>query len=79
MHNRRKCRLYQRIDFWKYSITRPFQYATGKEEELWKDFINDMELGENDDFANWLYWGKRKDDRPADMGYYIGYTITNYL
>lgn len=54
----------------------PYEYAIGKEKDLWEDFQKDMNLGENDDFANWLYAGKRKDARPADMGYYIGYMIT---
>ncbi len=59
----------------KVASAAPYQYARGREEWLWKDFIKDMNMGENDDFANWLYTGKRKDNRPADMGYYIGYSI----
>lgn len=54
----------------------PYEYAIGKEKQLWNDFLKDMNLGENDNFANWLYAGERKDERPADMGYYIGYMIT---
>jgi hypothetical protein len=54
----------------------PYEYAADKEKALWEDFLQDMNLGENDDFANWLYGGERKDARPADMGYYIGYKIT---
>ncbi|RYG30124.1 MAG: hypothetical protein EOO01_37205, partial [Chitinophagaceae bacterium] len=49
----------------------PYRYAAGKERALWEDFLNDMNFGENDDFSNWLYAGNRKDERPADMGYYI--------
>lgn len=60
----------------KIASRAPYEYAKGKELALWKDFLKDIDLGENDDFANWLYAGKRKDDRPADMGYYIGYVIT---
>ena len=60
----------------KIPSTEPYQYARGKEAAIWSDFRTDINLGENDDFANWLYAGKRKDDRPADMGYYIGYVIT---
>ena len=60
----------------KVASRAPYRYAKGKEAALWKDFLGDMNLSENDDFANWLYGGVRKDDRPADMGYYIGYTIT---
>ncbi|KAA3440017.1 DUF2268 domain-containing putative Zn-dependent protease [Rufibacter hautae] len=60
----------------KVASQEPYRYAEGREASLKKDFLRDMELGENDDFANWLNAGKRKDDRPADMGYYIGYAIT---
>ena len=60
----------------KVASQEPYRYAKGKEAALWKDFLKDTNLGENDDFANWLYGGKRKDARPADMGYYIGYAIT---
>ena len=60
----------------KVASSGPYQYAKGKEATIWKDFMGDMNLGENDDFANWLYGGERKDSRPADMGYYIGYAIT---
>jgi uncharacterized protein YjaZ len=60
----------------KLASQEPYKYAIGKEKFLWNDFKKDMELGENDDFANWLYAGNRKDDRPVDMGYYIGYVIT---
>lgn len=54
----------------------PYRYAKGRELALWKDFLEDMNLGENNNFANWLHAGKRKDDRPADMGYHMEYTIT---
>ena len=60
----------------KIASTAPYLYAKGKEKELMKEFLRDMNLGENDDFDYWLYSGPRKDDRPADMGYYIGYVIT---
>ena len=60
----------------KVSSRAPYDYAVGKEKVLWEDFMKDINLGENDDFANWLYAGERKDSRPADMGYYIGYVIT---
>lgn len=60
----------------KVASQEPYRYAKGREASFKKEFVNDMYLGENDDFATWLYAGKRKDDRPADMGYYIGYAIT---
>lgn len=60
----------------RLSTTAPYEYAKGKEKMLWQDFKKDINLGENDSFSNWLYGGERKDARPADMGYYIGYMIT---
>lgn len=54
----------------------PYDYARGREVLLWEEFKKDMELGENDDFGNWLYGMPRTDGRPNDMGYYIGYVIT---
>jgi hypothetical protein len=60
----------------KIASTEAYSYAKGREKWLWEDFKKDMNLGENDSFSNWLYGGTRKDDRPADMGYYIGYAIT---
>jgi uncharacterized protein YjaZ len=60
----------------KVASQEPYSYAKGREISLQQDFMKDMYLGEKDDFANWLYGGKRKDDRPADMGYYIGYAIS---
>ncbi len=60
----------------KIANTASYEYAKGKEKFLWDDFEKDMALGENDSFSNWLYGGERKDKRPQDMGYYIGYVIT---
>ncbi len=60
----------------KIANTAAYEYAIGKEEMLWNDFVNEMNFGENDSFSNWLYGGERKDKRPQDMGYYIGYMIT---
>ena len=54
----------------------PYRYARGRERELWQEFVRDLNLGENDSFANWLYGGERPPGRPADLGYYIGYQIT---
>jgi hypothetical protein len=60
----------------KIASTAPYDYAKGREAALMKEFLRDRNLGENDDFDYWLYSGPRKDSRPADMGYYIGYVIT---
>ena len=27
------------------------------------------------DYSNWLYQGERSKNRPADLGYYVGYKI----
>lgn len=59
----------------KIASTAPYDYAKGREKKLMKEFLRDRNLGEKDDFDYWLYSGPRKDSRPADMGYYIGYVI----
>ncbi|QNH63294.1 DUF2268 domain-containing putative Zn-dependent protease [Hymenobacter sediminicola] len=55
--------------------TEPYEYAVGREKQLWQEFARDQNLGENDSFANWLYGGDRPAGRPSDLGYYIGYQI----
>ncbi len=55
----------------------PYDYARGREKQLWVKFMRDQNLGENDSFAAWLY--NTNEPRPAgrapDLGYYIGYQI----
>ncbi|GAA4369731.1 hypothetical protein GCM10023185_43640 [Hymenobacter saemangeumensis] len=53
-----------------------YDYARGREPQLWREFERDQNLGEDDSFALWLYGGQRPAGRPADLGYYIGYQIT---
>ncbi|GAA4375047.1 DUF2268 domain-containing putative Zn-dependent protease [Hymenobacter koreensis] len=53
-----------------------YDYARGREKQLWQEFERDQNLGENDSFALWLYGGERPAGRPADLGYVIGYQIT---
>ena len=48
------------------------EWADPREAELWDDFQKVM-LGE--DRAGWLY-SRRADDEPNDLGYWIGYKIT---
>ncbi len=60
----------------KIANTAAYEYAKGREKFLWDDFVKDQNLGEDDSFSNWLYGGERKDKRPQDVGYYIGYVIT---
>ena len=48
-------------------------YGDAHESELWESFSDDM-LQNN--FDNWLYNGGRSTaERPADLGYYVGYKI----
>lgn len=47
-------------------------YGNQHEKELWLEFKKEM-LGT--DSSNWLYQGDKAKDRPADLGYYVGYKI----
>jgi hypothetical protein len=47
-------------------------YGNPIEKELWTEFQNEMD---GKDVANWLYQGDRAVNRPADLGYYMGYKI----
>lgn len=48
-------------------------YGDANEEMLSKEFV---EIMNGDDYQGWLYGGKRKEGRPADLGYWIGYKIS---
>lgn len=48
------------------------EYGNPREKELWNEFKLEM-LGS--DYSNWLYQGERSKNRPADLGYYVGYKI----
>lgn len=49
-------------------------YGDAHEEELWNAFAAEMH---GTDLSHWLYQGNRAGpDRPADLGYYMGYRIT---
>jgi hypothetical protein len=48
------------------------EYGNPREKELWQEFMKEMNLFKN---SNWLYQGDKAKDRPADLGYYIGYKI----
>jgi hypothetical protein len=48
------------------------EYANGRERELWLEFKKEMS---GTDTSNWLYQGEKAKDKPADLGYYIGYKI----
>ena len=48
-------------------------YGRAHEAELWRDFEADMY---KPDYSNWIYNANTSKDRPADLGYYVGYLIT---
>jgi Predicted Zn-dependent protease (DUF2268) len=48
-------------------------YGQNHERELWQEFRAAMN---GPDSSNWLYNAGRSKDRPADLGYYVGYKIT---
>lgn len=47
-------------------------YGDAHQQALWDDFQKDMS---GYDLSNWLYQGDKSKDRPADLGYYVGYRI----
>lgn len=49
-----------------------YKYGYAHEPALWKQFRTEM-AGTN--LANWLYGGTPHGDRPADLGYFIGFRI----
>jgi hypothetical protein len=51
-------------------------YGDAHEPEIWRDFKHDMH---SKDYSQWIYDGwnrKALDNRPVDLGYYVGYRIT---
>lgn len=48
------------------------KYADPLERELWLEFKNEMN---GKDASRWLYQGDQAKDRPADLGYWMGYKI----
>ena len=47
-------------------------YGDAHEAALWEEFRGAMS---SSDLSHWLYQGNRSVDRPADLGYYMGYQI----
>lgn len=47
-------------------------YGNPRERELWEEFRKVMDGGK---YTGWLYDGAAIKDRPADLGYYMGYKI----
>lgn len=48
-------------------------YGKTHDEEIWRDFEADMY---KPDISKWMYNASAAKDRPADLGYYVGYMIT---
>ena len=48
------------------------KYGDPVERDLWLQFKKEMN---GKDVNNWLYQGDKAKDKPADLGYYIGYKI----
>ncbi len=48
-------------------------YGKAHDAEIWRDFEADMY---KPDYSNWVYNAGTAKDRPADLGYYVGYLIT---
>lgn len=48
-------------------------YGRTHDAEIWRDFEADMY---KQDISNWFYNATTAKDRPADLGYYVGYLIT---
>ncbi len=51
----------------------PFNYGEKNEEELCKEFVKVMKKKK---YTDWLYETSGKDNRPNDLGYWIGYKIS---
>jgi hypothetical protein len=47
-------------------------YGDAHQQALWEEFRKEMS---GNDLSNWLYQGDKSKDRPADLGYYVGYKI----
>jgi Predicted Zn-dependent protease (DUF2268) len=48
-------------------------YGRTHDAEIWRDFEADMY---KPNISNWIYNASTAKDRPADLGYYVGYLIT---
>jgi hypothetical protein len=47
-------------------------WANPREKKLWEEFNQSMHQA---DYSNWLFNGSGAGDRPADLGYWMGYKI----
>jgi hypothetical protein len=48
------------------------EYGNPREKQIWLEFKKEMN---SSDTSNWLYQGDKVKDKPADLGYYVGYKI----
>src|SRR5581483_3969502 len=48
-------------------------WANARERELWEEFQKEMD---GNDISRWLYSSSGKDGRPVDLGYWMGYKIS---
>ena len=48
-------------------------WADARERQLWDEFQKEMD---GTDISHWLYAGNEKGDRPVDLGYWMGYKIS---
>jgi uncharacterized protein YjaZ len=55
-----------------------FEYGENNLKELWAEFTTDMETNKTYDETSWFYNYSevRPGGRPADLGYYLGYKVT---
>ncbi|ROI05189.1 hypothetical protein EGI16_07695 [Chryseobacterium sp. G0240] len=51
----------------------PFQYGESHTDQLYPEFVARLK---EESYNDWLYGTSKKDDRPNDLGYWIGYKIT---
>jgi uncharacterized protein YjaZ len=48
------------------------EYGDKNEKQIWIDFKNELC---NENSGNWLYNSSSVKDKPADLGYFVGYKI----
>lgn len=51
-----------------------FEYGEKNQQKLWNEFKQDIKAKKGFDDTDWFY--NYNSDRPADLGYYLGYKIT---
>jgi len=50
-----------------------YRYGDAHAEQLYREFVSRLK---DEKLEDWLYGTSKKDDRPNDLGYWIGYKIT---